>query len=319
MKAIRVYEAGGPEVMKLEEVPDPKPGPGEVVVRAKAIGVNPVDTYIRAGNYGPLKTPFTPGKDAAGEVVSVGSGVTTVTPGQRVYVAVTSGAYAELILCRENEVHPLADRISFSQGAGVSVPYVTAYRGLFQKAMARPGETVLVHGASGGVGTAAVQLARAAGLVVVGTGGTEEGRELVRKNGAHHVLDHHQPDYLQRGIEQITGGRGFDVILEMLANVNLDKDLDAVAKNGRIVVIGNRGRVEIDARKAMGKESRILGLALLVAPEDEMAEGHAAIVAGLQSGTLTPVVGKEMPLADAPKAHEAVLAPGAYGKIVLVP
>src|SRR6476469_6986687 len=119
MKAIRVHQPAGHEALKLEEVADLKPGAGEVVVRARAIGVNPVDTYIRAGNYGPLKTPYTPGKDAAGEVESVGAGVTRVRPGQRVYVACTSGTYAELILCKDWEVHPLADRISFSQGAGI--------------------------------------------------------------------------------------------------------------------------------------------------------------------------------------------------------
>ncbi|MGI8904876.1 MAG: NADPH:quinone reductase [Candidatus Sumerlaeaceae bacterium] len=320
MKAIRVHQTGAPEVLKLEEVPDPHPGPGEVLVRARAIGVNPVDTYIRAGNYGAVKTPYTPGKDAAGEVASTGSGVTRLKTGQRVYVAdCISGAYAELILCRENQVHPLADRLSFAQGAGIYVPYATAFRALFQKAHAQPGEIVLVHGASGGVGTAAVQIARAAGLTVVGTAGTDKGREVARTNGAHHVLDHHASGYLQKAMQEITAGKGFDLILEMLANVNLDNDLDVLAKGGRVVVIGNRGRGEIDARKTMARESSIIGMTLMNASEDELRPIHAALAAGFENGTLTPVVGKEMPLADAAKAHEAVMAPGAYGKIILVP
>jgi NADPH2:quinone reductase len=320
MKAIRVHQPGGPEVLKLEEVPDLKPGAGEVVVRAHAIGVNPVDTYIRSGNYGPVKSPYTPGKDAAGDVLAIGSGVRSVSVGQRVYVAdCLSGAYAEQILCREDQVYPLADRLSYAQGAGIYVPYATAYRALYHKANARAGETVLVHGASGGVGTAAVQIARAAGLTVIGTGGTDRGRELVKSNGAQHVLDHHAPDYLARAVEELTGGRGFDIILEMLANVNLDKDLDVLAKgSGRVVVIGNRGRIEIDARKMMARETQIVGMTLMNASAEELRRIHAALNAGFENGTLTPVVGKEMPLSEAARAHEAVMQPGAHGKIVLV-
>jgi NADPH:quinone reductase len=221
-------------------------------------------------------------------------------------------------LCDESQVHPLPENTSFAQGAGVYVPYATAYRALFQRARATPGEVVLVHGASGGVGVAALQLARAAGMTVIGTGGTEKGRRLVAEEGAHHVLDHRAPDYLEQAVA-LTGGRGVDVILEMLANVNLDRDLNILARGGRVVVIGNRGTVEINPRAAMSRDAAILGMSLLNAPQHELSGIHAALVAGLESGTLRPVVGQEMPLADAPRAHEAVLEPGAYGKIVLIP
>jgi NADPH2:quinone reductase len=320
MKAIRVHNFGGPEVMKLEEVPNPQAGPGQVVVRVKAVGVNPVDTYIRAGAYASKPAlPYTPGLDAAGIVESLGQGVSGVKVGDRVYVAGTvSGAYAELALCEASQVHPLPQHVSFAQGAAVFVPYATAYRALFQRAQAQPGELVLVHGASGGVGVAAVQIARAAGMTVIGTGGTERGRRLVAEQGAHHVLDHRAPGYLEQ-LMAVTNGRGVDVILEMLANVNLGKDLNVLARGGRVVVIGSRGTVEIDPRATMGRDASILGMSLLNASQQELASIHAALVAGLENGTLRPIVGQEMPLGDAPRAHQAVMEPGAYGKIVLIP
>ncbi|MDQ3649363.1 MAG: NADPH:quinone reductase [Acidobacteriota bacterium] len=320
MKAIRVHEFGGPEVMRLEDVPDPHAGAGQVVVRVHAVGVNPVDSYVRAGTYAtqpPL--PYTPGMDAAGVVEAIGEGVKRVAAGDRVYVAGTlSGAYAERVLCEEFQVHPLAARVSFTQGAGVFVPYVTAYRALFHRARAMPGETVLVHGASGGVGIAAVQIACAAGLTVIGTGGTEQGRKLASDEGAHHVLDHHAPEYLDQ-LMSLTGGRGVDVILEMLANVNLGRDLNVLARGGRVVVIGSRGTVEIDPRAAMGRDASILGMAMMNGSPQELQSIHAALVAGLENGTLRPVVGREMSLADAPRAHIAIMEPGAHGKIVLLP
>ncbi|MDQ3745565.1 MAG: NADPH:quinone reductase [Acidobacteriota bacterium] len=320
MKAIRVHEFGGPEVLRLEDVEGPRPAAGQVVVRVRAAGVNPVDTYIRSGDHAvkpPL--PYTPGLDAAGEVEAVGEGVARVRAGQRVYIAGSlSGTYAELALCDESQVHSLPDGVSFAQGAGVSTPYATAYRALFQRAKGVPGETVFVHGASGGVGTAAVQIARAAGFKVVGTAGTEEGRKLAAEQGAHHVLDHHAPDYLEE-LTRLTDGRGPDVILEMLANVNLNRDLEVVARGGRVVVIGSRGAVEITPRLAMTREANVLGMVLFNASPQELASVHAAIVAGLEAGTLRPVVGRELPLSDVARAHEEVLKPGAYGKIVLLP
>jgi NADPH2:quinone reductase len=319
MKAIRVHEFGGPEVLKLEEVPDPNPGAGELVVRVHAAGVNPVDAYIRTGAYAVKPAlPYTPGSDAAGVVESVGADVRRVKPGERVYTTGTvSGAYAERALCKESQVGPLPERLSFSQGAGVWIPYATAYRGLLFRAHALPGETVLVHGASGGVGIAGVQIARALGMTVIGTAGTDKGRALVRDQGAHHALDHKASGYLDRLME-LTGGRGVDVILEMVANVNLAKDLDVLAPGGRVVVIGNRGTIEINPRAAMARNSSILGMTLLNTPPQEINGIHAALVAGLESGTMRPVVGREFPLAEAARAHMSVMEPGAHGKIVLL-
>jgi NADPH2:quinone reductase len=320
MKAIRVSEYGGPSVLKIEEVPTPQPGPNQVLVRNHAVGINPVDTYLRSNtdNRGP-KLPYTPGADAAGVVEAVGPGVTAVKPGDRVYVGGTvSGAYAELSLCEQGQVHPLPANASFAQGAAMNVPYATAYHALLNRGHAEAGETVLVHGASGGVGIGAVQLARARGLTVIGTAGTERGRRLVAEQGAHHVLDHGAPGYLEECV-RLTGGRGPDVILEMLANVNLQKDLGIIAMRGRIVVIGNRGTVEINARLAMNKDAAILGMALYHATPSQLAGIHAALVEGLRNGTLRPVIAQEFPLAQAARSHEAVMEAGHHGKIVLVP
>ncbi len=319
MKAIRIHQFGDPQVMQLEEVHDPAAGSGELVVRLHAIGVNPVDTYIRAGVYGPRQFPFVPGMDGAGLVVAVGDAARSFKRGDRVYIAGSvSGAYAQLAVCREFQVHPLPAHVSFSQGAAMGVPYGTAFRAMFCRGAARPGETLLVHGATGGVGTAAVQLARAAGLLVIGTGGTDRGRQLVIEQGAHHVLDHHAPDYLKQLLD-LTGGRGIDLILEMLANVNLGKDLTVLAKNGRVVVIGSRGPVQIDPRETMGRNADIRGMTLMNADEHELYGIHMALVAGLENRTLRPVIGREMPLAQAPAAHVAVMESGSFGKVVLIP
>ncbi len=318
MRAIRVHEFGGPEKLRLEEAADLQPGPGQVLVAVRAVGVNPVDTYIRSGGYGKRPLPYTPGSDAAGTVEAVGEGVTAVI-GDRVYLAGTiTGAYAEKALCTAAQVRPLPARLSFAQGAAVYVPYYTAFYGLFNRARALPGEALLVHGASGGVGIAAVQIARAAGLMIIGTAGTEAGRRLVADQGAQHVLDHTQEGYGDE-IRALTGGKGVAIILEMLANVNLAKDLGFLAQGGRVVVIGSRGPIEINPRLMMTESLSILGMSLGNATEAETARLHAALGAGLANGTLAPVIAQEIPLADAPRAHEAVMASGARGKIVLVP
>jgi len=320
MKAIQVHQFGGPEVLALHEVPTPKPGRGEVLVHVHAAGVNPYDTYMRNGTYAIKPSlPYTPGSDAAGVVESVGEGVIKVKPGDRVYTAKTvTGAYAEYALALESQVYRLPEKISFAQGAALWVPYGTAFTALRHHADARAGETVLIHGASGGVGIAAVQLSRPQGLTVIGTAGTQKGLDLVKKEGAHHAFDHTKPGYAEE-LHKVTGGHGYDAILEMLANVNLATDLKLLALRGRVIVIGNRGEITINPRELMGRRASVRGFTLWAATETESAEIHAAIGAGLENGTLRPVIGKELPLKDAPQAHVDILAPGAFGKIVLVP
>ena len=214
-------------------------------------------------------------------------------------------------------MHPLPDTLSFEQGAAINLAYVTAYRALFDRAKIRAGEIVLIHGATGGVGLAAVQIASHHGAIVFGTGGTDDGRELALQHGAAKVFDHKQADYLAQ-ITAATDGKGMDVIIEMLANINLDKDLGLLAPGGRIVVIGNRGRVEIDPRQMMMKECWITGMNYWGGGEKAVLNALAAINAHLRDGAYTPHVGQTFPLADAAKAHEAVMSDGgAQGKIVV--
>jgi len=318
MKAIVVKDFGAPEVMNLEEIETPEPNEDQVLVRVKAAGVNPVDTYIRTGTYAQKPDlPYTPGKDAAGIVEKIGANVTELAVGDRVLTAdAGSGTYAEFCVCEERHLIKLPENVSFEQGAGVFVPYATAYRALFQKAKAQKGETVLIHGASGGVGTAAIQWAKNAGLTVIGTASSEEGKRLVAEQGADFVFDHSDENYLNE-ILAATNGKGVEIIIEMLANVNLVKDFDVLAKFGRIVVVGNRGSLDFNPRLTMGKDASIHGLALFNAPTDEMKEIHEAIFDGLSKGFLNPIVGKKFALADAVKAHHEVIESKAFGKIVL--
>jgi NADPH2:quinone reductase len=310
--------------MRIEEVPDPVPTGTQVLVRVHAAGVNPFDTYMRTGNYAirpPL--PYTPGSDAAGVIEGLGSEARGWALGARVFIGGTAthkayGAYAEKVLCEPQQVHALPDRLNFSQGAGVHVPYVTAWRALHDRARIQPGETLFVHGASGAVGMAATQIAVAWGLTVIGTAGTPVGLELVLAQGAAAALNHRDAAYLDR-LNDLTGGRGPDVILENLANVNLDNDLTVLAPGGRIVIVGNRGRIEIDPRKAMSKEGAIVGMALWNTSPSDKARILRAVEIGLANGTLTPRVAMELPLADAPLAHQRILEPAVNGKIVLLP
>jgi len=322
MRAIVVHQFGGPEVLSLEDLPDPSPGPGQVLVDNRAAGVNPVDAYIRAGQYARLPPlPYIPGWDGAGVVSAVGAGVGDFKVGDRVYFSGTAagrsaGAYASRVVCAAHQVHSLPARLSFAQGAAIGVPYATAHRALFGRARARAGETVMVHGASGAVGLAAVQLAHAQGCTVIGTAGSDAGLALIAAQGTQQAVRHGTPDTV-REIQAATGGRGVDVIIEMLANVNLDTDLGLLAVSGRVVVVGNRGRVEIDARQTMAKESAILGMSLWHLTDEQLSGLQDQMAAGFADGTLTPVVGSELSLAEAAKAHIKVYGGGTTGKIVL--
>jgi NADPH2:quinone reductase len=325
MHGIQASEFGDPEVLRYRELPVPEPGAGQVRVRLHAVGVNPADTYIRTGTYAFFKPelPYTPGFDGAGVVDEVGAGVEGVGPGDRVFLGALgtpgwSGAYAELAVVDAAGVHPLPSTLSYGQGAAVGVPCVTAWRALFQKAGLRPGETVLIHGASGGVGVPTTQLASDAGAVVIGTAGSAAGAEVVRDAGASHVLDHSAPGYLEQ-LPDLTGGRGVSVVVEMLADVNLEQDLGVLAVGGRVVVVGSRGRLEFTPRLTMIKEATVMGTALWNASESETTSALSAVAAKLRNGVLRPVVGEELPLREAAAAHRRILEPGARGKLILVP
>lgn len=323
MKAIRAHKFGGPENLQLDEIEDPKMGAGDVLIRVEAAGINPADTYMLGGAYAIVPDlPYIPGGDAAGIVEAVGESVTTLAPGDRVFAGTILGfrmqdCYAEKVVRAAEDVRKLPDGVEARQGAALGVPYGTAHYALFARGGAKAGETVFIHGASGAVGTAAIQLAKRAGLRVIGSGGTDRGRKLILDEGADHAVDHTAADYVDE-VRRLSDG-GPHLILEMLANVNLATDLDLVAKYGRVIVIGNRGEVTINARVAMIKELDVRGIALFNATRSEAEEIIDDLLSGLADRSLRPIIGRELPLSDASAGHKAVLEPGAFGKIVLVP
>lgn len=316
MRVIEVATFGKPEVMQVQNREIPVAEPGTIVVRLRAVGVNPVETYIRAGTYPVLpELPYVPGGNGAGIIHEVGQGVNGFSVGQRVYVAARTGTYGEYCCCDVNEIHPLPENVTFEEGAALGVPAVTAYRALFIRGEARKGEKVLIHGGSGSVGVAAIQLGVAAGMEVTGTAGSEKGLEMIKANGAFPVA--HNGEYVAALREAAPGG--YDLILEMLANKNLETDLELLAPHGRVVIIGSRGRIEIDPRATMGKETDIRGLALANSTAEELQQMHEEIFKALTAGVLKPVVSKTMPLEDAAQAHHQVMENGNCGKIVLIP
>lgn len=319
MKAIVVQEPGGPEVLRVEEVPDPTPSGKQVVVKIGAAGVNPFETLRRAGTppYHTGAFPYTPGCDGAGEIVAVGPD-SSHKVGERVFLwsPKGSGTYAQMTLCDENDVYPLADEISFQQGAALGVPYATAHRALFGKANGQKGEFVFIHGATGGVGVAAIQLAQRAGLKVGGSAGDSEGEEFLESLGVRYTTNHKAPDHLS-DVLGMTCGAGCDIILEMAAHINLGKDPEVLAPGGRIVVIGSRGEVTVNPRDWMSREAIVYGMTLFNTPAAQIREILTDVSEGLSDGSLAPIIGEEFSLEEASQAHSAVGKSGARGKIVL--
>ncbi|OLS39946.1 NADPH:quinone reductase [Bacillus sp. MRMR6] len=323
MKAIRIDQFGDPSVLNYTEIGEPIPGSNEVRVRLYAAGVNPNDAYVRTGTYSFYipTLPYTPGFDGAGIVEVIGEGVEHLKTGDRVFVAAllakrNTGTYSQKVVCDADAVHLLPKSVTYEQGAGLGIPALAAYRALFHRAKIKAGETVLIHGASGGVGLLAVQLAAGIGATVIGTASTKEGKALVEAAGATYVLNHIKENSFNE-ILYLTNGMGPDVIIESLANENLETDLKIIAPFGRIVIVGNRGSIEVNPRLAMIKEADILGMALWNAPAHEYKESLEGVASFLKAGMLKPIVGDELPLSDAEKAHEQILSKKAKGKMVL--
>ncbi|XP_037800538.1 quinone oxidoreductase-like [Penaeus monodon] len=317
MRAVLVRQFGDVDQMKVERIPIPTVRDKQVLIKVHSSGVNPVDTYVRAGQYKMLPDlPYIPGKDAAGLVHSVGASVTKFKPGDRVFSSQTNqmGTLAEYACVDESNVFPLGSSLTFDEGAAIGIPYFTAYRALFQKALAKSGERLLIHGASGAVGIAATQIAKKHGMYVVGTGGTTEGIDLVRETGADEAVNHRDSNY----IEKLMEGEKFDVILEMSSHVNLGHDLTLMNSDGRTVVIGCRGPVNINPRALMGTEGSIIGCALFSATPDQFQEIGSAVVKGITDGWVKPVIDTVFDLEKAHEAHTAVIhSKGAKGKLIV--
>jgi len=316
MKAMQMTNYGPASDLSLVDTATPSINENQILVKIGAAGVNPVDTYIRSGTNNYSTTfPHTPGSDGAGTIVELGANVTGFEVGQRVYFSRNlTGSSAEFAACAATHTYPLADALSFEEGACLGIPYTTAHRALFGRANGKAGDKVLVHGATGAVGIATVQLALAAGMDVVASAGTAAGADLLRQQGVKNVIMHNEADHLAPYQSLATG---FDIVIEMLANHNLDQDLKALAFGGCVAVVGNRGTVEINPRDLMARDASVVGVALANVKPTELAMIAKSLRPLFEKGVLKPAIRHSYPLAELAQAHEDVLKSGALGNLVI--
>lgn len=326
MRAIVIRSHGPPEGLVAEERPSPVPGAGEVVVRAHRISVNFPDLLVLRGRYQvqpPL--PFTPGKEVAGVVAAVGPGVASPRPGDRVWASVEYGGYAEEVLARAEACLPVPDAMSFTTAAALGNIYQTAYFALVERGRYAPGESVLVTVASGGVGQAAVQLAKAMGATVLAGVRRADQAERARANGADHVIDVAGPglrDGLRAEVRAATGGRGADVVLDPVGGDVFDAALRALAWCGRLVVIGfAAGRIpEVKVNYLLVKNIAVAGLQWSDYRDRDparIARAHGALVELWSAGKIRPPVAGEYPLDRAAEALARLERGGVGGKLLL--
>ncbi len=321
MKAMRAHQFGGPEQLRLEDAPEPQLQPGQVLIRVRAAGINPADLVRLSGRLGSLPLPYIPGTDVCGEVEKVGGGVNNVKEGQRIFGRALTGGYAERTCLAADEAIPLPANLSFEEGAAIPIPFYTAYQALHNKAALKSGETVLVAAGGGGVGVAAIQLARMAGARVMTTVGSREKAERVAALGAQAAVNYREQDFVAEA-QKFTDNKGVDVIIENVAADNLAKDFLAVAPRGRIVVIGTgtgkAGDASFPVFAALMKDVTMLGMSLINA--GSAIPQMARILTGLFSeGKIKALVSKSYPLAQAAQAMEDLVAARVFGKLVLTP
>ena len=323
MKAMRLAEFGSPENLRLEEAPDPELREGHVVIRVKATGINPADLVRMSGKYPqPLPLPYTPGTDVAGEVEAIGAGVGHVRVGERVFGrSLNGGGYAEKACLPTNEIFPLPENLSFAEGAAIPVPFYTAYVALHHKAQLKEGETVLISAGGGGVGVAAIQLAKAAGARVITTVGSQEKAERTKELGADIALNYKEQDFAAE-VQSLTDGKGVDVIIENVAADNFAQDFSALGRHGRIVLIGTGTGKALESTfmtgAALFKEATIYGMALpnSVALIPDIAN---ALIPLFADQKVKAMVHKSYPLVEAQQALRDLVAGKVFGKLVLAP
>ncbi len=322
MKAIRVHTTGGPDVLRYEDVPDPQPGPGQVLVRLDAAGVNYLDIYLRTGLY-PAPLPFIPGSEGAGVVVAVGPEVVGVAPGDRVGFLAGPCAYAELAAVPAARVVRLPDGIDTATAAAVLLQGITAHYLVHATYPLRPGEWALVHAAAGGVGLLLVQMAKRAGATVIGTVGTQAKAALAREAGADHVIVYTEEDF-EEATRRLTGGRGVDVVYDSVGQTTFEKGLNVLRPRGYMVLFGQAsGPVPpVDPQVLNAKGSLFLTrptLAHYTASRQELDERAAAVFEMIQRGMLRVRIERRVPLAAAAEAHRALESRQTAGKLLLVP
>jgi NADPH2:quinone reductase len=320
MKAIEVTAHGGAEVLSLATLPDPVPGPGQVLVRLSACGVNYIDTYHRSGSY-PRPLPFVPGGEGAGEVVAAGDGVDPSIIGRRVASSDLIGGYAELSLAAADRVVPLPDAVSDELGAAAMLQGMTAHYLVSDSYRVRPGDTVLVHAAAGGMGLLVTQLAAAAGGRVIATVSTPEKAKLARSAGAAEVLGY---DGFSAAVRELTGGEGVAAVYDGVGRTTFDGSLASLRRRGTLVLYGqSSGAVPpFEPGRLAGGGSLSLTrptLAHFVATPQELAWRAGEVLNRVADGSLSLRLGARFPLAEAVAAHEALEGRHTTGKVLLIP
>jgi NADPH2:quinone reductase len=322
MKAIRIHETGGPEVMRLEEVETPTPGQNEVLLKIAAAGINYADLAQRQGAYlTKTRTPMILGFEVAGTVAAHGPGVTTPPIGTR-GVGIVSGGYAEYAAANVATLIPIPDSLDFAHAAAFPVQGLTAYQTLHDAGRLQRGESVLIHAAAGGVGTLAVQLARLLGAgKVIGTASNEQKLDLIRRLGADVAINYTQEDWVEQ-VKQATEGRGVDVVLEVVGGEVAEQSLNLLAPFGRMVLIGAASgkRAQFNAIPLMNKNATVTGywLAPRMTCPDLIAADTAELMKFLAQGQFQIIVGQTFPLAEAAEAHRAIAGRKTTGKVVLL-
>jgi len=323
MRAITVVQPGGPESLVLADVPDPVPGPGEVLVDVAASAVNRADVLQRQGFYDPPPgaSPH-PGLECSGRIAAIGTGVSGWAVGDEVCALLSGGGYAEQVVVPAGQLLPVPQGMDLVTAAALPEVVSTVWSNVFQVAHLRPAEILLVHGGSSGIGTMAIQLGKAIGAKVAVTAGSPEKLEACRALGADILINYREQDFVEE-LRETTAGHGADVILDVMGAKYLDRNLDALALNGRLVIIGMQGGVqaELNLGKLMAKRAAIAATGLRARPLDE----KAAIIASvrehvwplIESGTVKPVIDRVLPLADAAEAHRLMESSTHIGKILL--
>jgi len=324
MRAIRFHELGGPEVLRYEEAPDPSPGPGEVLVRVRAAGVNYADTMFREGRYFLRpQFPAIPGLETAGEVAALGEGVTEFAVGDRVMGPLANaGGYAELAVAPAHHLSKVPANVSWVEAAAVPVAAVTADQVLHVAGRLQPGESVVVHAAAGGVGTLMVQMAKLAGARVIATASTEEKRQLALSLGADVAVDYTQADWPQQ-VRAATNGRGADVIAEMVGGEVFSQSWACLAPWGRLVCFGMAGgqMPSLNPIMLMPQNQSVVGYYVTTAMDrpELMRPTYDRIYSALSAGRLRVIVGETAPLSQAADVHRRLRGRQTTGKLVLLP
>lgn len=323
MHAVVITEPGGPEVLQWREVPDPRPGPGEVLIDVAASAVNRADMMQRQGFYPPPKgAPAYPGLECSGTIAALGEGVTGWRPGEQVCALLAGGGYAEKVAVPAGQLLRAPQSTTLTEAAALPETVCTVYSNVFQGAHLASGETLLIHGGGSGIGTTAIQLGKHAGAIVAVTAGSQEKLDACRELGADILINYREDDFAER-LLQATGGHGADVILDIIGAGYLARNLAALAPDGRIANIGlQQGRTaELDLSLLMSKRGTIMSTTLRARPAEQKAAIVEAVAANVwplvDAGVIRPVIDRELPMRQAGEAHRIMTASSHTGKIVL--